>query len=110
MRTASSTFARLELVLGLVGNMDQLNVENKVGVRWDWTDTSGTVGQVRWDGQGSLLTKTHTNKTLVPAWDNTGRTQLKSDWSISWDRGVKLLTVGESSGVVDGNVVTVFRP
>lgn len=86
---------------------NQLNVEQQSGVGWDQTwEASWAVSLVTWDSQVSSGANAQLRDTGVPALDNLTDTNGALEWLTSVARGVELLAVLQSTGVVDGNQVT----
>lgn len=90
---------------GLV-NTQQLHVENQSGIwRNEAWETSWTVGLVAWDGQLSLGTNRQLWNTNVPALDHLTNANGTLERLTSVTGRVELLTVFQSTGVVDGDGV-----
>ena len=84
-------------------DLEQFNVKDEGRHWWDETwETSVTVSHEGRNGESCLLTEGELSETLIPTLNDHTLTNSELEWLISIDGRVELLTVGESTGVVDG--------
>lgn len=118
----------LQLVFLNTLDTNQLSLKDQSATSWNWTHSSLSVPELRWDSKLSFLADAHIEKALIPAtltisrfraldaiWcdglplDHSSSTNDERKWCASIVRRIELCPVrGECTTVVDIYMVTSF--
>ena len=83
--------------------VDDIDVEEDVGVWWDWAGSFLSISHARWAGNRSGLTDVHLEESIVEAWDDFTGTDLELHWlsKEALISGIENGTISEFTGISD---------
>ena len=74
-----------------------------------WWRSTVTITQVRGYDKSTLLSLTHANQSLIPAFDHLARSQCKREWLTTRNAAVKLCPVLQGTCVMHAQSVSLLR-